>query len=81
MSDYSLSIRPFGAHAILIEWPKQVSEAILDDILQFTEHLRRNCLDPPIWELVPSYNSITLIYSEGSIDFDGLLYCIQRSGG
>ena len=69
MSSYSISIRPFGVHAILVEWPQSVEEAILNDILHFTEHLKRKCLDPKKWEIVPSYNSITLIYREKTIDF------------
>lgn len=70
MSRYSLSIRPFGVHAILVEWPQIVEEAILEDILQFTAHLKGNCLDSSKWEIVPSYNSITLIHREKPIDFN-----------
>lgn len=69
MSTYSLSIRPFGVHAILVEWPQQVEEPILDDILQFTRHLKENCLDALKWEIVASYNSITLIHREKPIYF------------
>ena len=69
MSKYSLSIRPYGVHAILVEWPKIVDEAILEDILQFKAHLKENCLDTLQWEIVPSYNSITLVHREKPIDF------------
>lgn len=72
MSAYSISIRPFGVHAILVEWPAKVEEAILDDILQFTKHLKCNCLDESIWEIVPSYNSITLIHRKSPIAFADL---------
>lgn len=72
MSNYSLSIRPFGVHAILVEWPNEVQEAILDDILQFTNYLESNCLNVKKWEIVPAYNSITLILREKPIDFDKL---------
>lgn len=69
MKRYHISIRPFGVHAILIEWPKSVEEAILEDILQFKEHLNEHYLDSLKWEIVPSYNSITLIHREKPIDF------------
>lgn len=70
MSTYSISIRPFGVHAILVEWPQRVDEAILDDILRFVGHLQHNCLDVEKWEVVPSYNSITLIHRESPITFN-----------
>lgn len=70
MTDYLISIRPYGVHAILVEWPQLVEEAILDDILLFTEHLKNKCLDVKKWEIVPSYNSITLINREKTIHFD-----------
>ncbi len=69
MSTYSISIRPFGVHAVLVEWPQRVEEAILDDILHFTQHLQHNCLDASQWEIVPSYNSVTLICREKPIEF------------
>lgn len=72
MSNYPLSIRPFGVHAILVEWPNEVQEAILDDILQFTNYLETNCLNNNKWEIVPAYNSITLILREQPIDFNKL---------
>lgn len=72
MSNYSLSIRPFGVHAILVEWPNEVQEAILDDILQFTSYLESNCLNVKKWEIVPAYNSVTLVLREKPIDFDKL---------
>ena len=70
MSTYPISIRPFGVHAVLVEWPNKVEEAILDDILQFIQHLKTNCLKKvEEWELVPSYNSLTLIHRKKAIDF------------
>jgi len=67
---YPISIRPFGVHAVLIEWPEKVEEAILNDILSFIAHLRQNCLKEGNWELVPAYNSLTLILRYDTIDFD-----------
>lgn len=70
MKKYPISIRPFGVHAVLIEWPEKVDEAILNDILFFIAHLRNHCLKEGNWELVPAYNSLTLILRYDTIDFD-----------
>lgn len=78
MSNYSLSIRPFGVHAILVEWPNEVQEAILEDILQFTSYLELNCLNVTKWEIVPAYNSVTLILREKPIDFEKLKQRLGR---
>ncbi|CAM3508724.1 5-oxoprolinase subunit PxpB [Zobellia roscoffensis] len=72
MNNYSISIRPFGIHAILLEWPGRVDVAILEDILQFTQYLKKCCLKNEEWEIVPAYNSVTLIYREEPINFKEL---------
>lgn len=69
MSTYKISIRPFGVHAILLEWPQRVEEVILDDILQFARFLEEVCLKDENWEIVPAYNSITLIHRDRPIVF------------
>ncbi|MBT9188714.1 5-oxoprolinase subunit PxpB [Zobellia russellii] len=69
MNKYSISIRPFGIHAILLEWPGRVDVAILEDILQFTQYLKECCLKDKDWEIVPAYNSVALIYRKEPIDF------------
>ena len=48
MSNFSISIRPFGIHAVLIEWPNEVNEEILEDILHFKVHLEIYCLDATV---------------------------------
>ena len=78
MSKFSISIRPFGIHAILVEWPNEVDEAILNDILKFTNYLETNCLDVKKWEIVPAYNSITLILRKEPIDFDRLIKRLKQ---
>ncbi|PIF01402.1 MAG: allophanate hydrolase [Maribacter sp.] len=68
MTEYQISIRSFGEHAVLIEWPNEVDEAILEDIIQFKSFLGQNCLNPGEWEMVAAYSSITLINRENTID-------------
>ncbi|MEX0315810.1 MAG: 5-oxoprolinase subunit PxpB [Allomuricauda sp.] len=67
MDNYSISIKPFGTRAILIEWPKKVSESILQDILRFSENFKN--LNLPNWEMSIAYNSLTLVNNYEDIDF------------
>lgn len=70
MKPYSITIKPFGSQAILLEWPIRVEEGILEDILQFESHLKQHHLDLKEWEMVAAYNSLTLIHREGEINFN-----------
>lgn len=72
MSKFNISVRQFGAHAILVEWPNKVEEAILYEILQFIQYLKENHLGEKEWEFVPAYNSLTLICKDSVLDFDFL---------
>tara|TARA_R110000744_G_scaffold256249_2_gene371704 strand:- start:206 stop:943 length:738 start_codon:yes stop_codon:yes gene_type:complete len=66
----AITIKPFGVHSVLIEWPIEVSEHILEIILRFQSYLRLNMLTDKDWEMVPSYNSLLLINRKKTIDFD-----------
>jgi len=70
VKEYTISIRPFGEHAILLEWPKKVDEAILEDIIQFNAYLKTECLENDDWETVMAYNSLTLIQQSKRINFE-----------
>ncbi len=72
MSAYDISIRPYGIHSILVEWPQRVEEAILEDMLQFIRYIGNNHLEADKWEMVPAYNSVMLIHREKSIPFEKL---------
>jgi KipI family sensor histidine kinase inhibitor len=62
---------PFGPHAIQIQWPNTVSEAILNDILAFESHLRNTLLHHASqWEMVPAYNSLIIINRNEHINFE-----------
>ena len=78
MGKFSISIRPFGVHAILLEWPNKVDEAVLDDILKFTNYLETHCLDVNKWEILPAYNSVTLILRKEPIEFDRLIKRLKQ---
>lgn len=61
MSAFELHIRPYGQYAVLIEWPEEVSPAILDDMLRLKTLLQKAGYTAPDWDLVPAYRSMALI--------------------
>lgn len=69
MKQNSLIIKPFGKNAILIQWPLKVSEEILYDILAFIESFKSTFPEADKWELIPAYNSLTLVTLSKSINF------------
>jgi len=66
MSRFSISIKSFGERAILIEWPVEVCNHILNDILAFEKKLKK--IHKKDTEFVVAYNSLTIIYY-AQIDF------------
>ncbi len=76
MKSYPITIRPFGESAILIEWPAVVDEKILEDILQFNRLLQMEF--DASWEVVPAYNSLTLINNVDSIEFQKVENTLAR---
>lgn len=72
MNSPEINIKPFGEHSILIEWPNEVNELILETILRFESFLRSDVLTDKDWEMVPSYNSLLLINRKKSIDFTSM---------
>lgn len=61
MKNIPFIIKDFGPEALLLEWPNRVDAEILAGIIGFSEYLRENFLDDIFWEMIPIYNSITLI--------------------
>ncbi|TLP72786.1 5-oxoprolinase subunit PxpB [Maribacter sp. ACAM166] len=72
MNSPEINIKSFGVHSILIEWPNEVKEHILETILRFESFLRSDPLTDKDWEMVPSYNSLLLINRKKSIDFNSI---------
>ncbi|MGW9686420.1 5-oxoprolinase subunit PxpB [Flagellimonas sp. 2504JD1-5] len=75
MKNYSINIKPFGKCAVLIEWPKQVNESILEDILDFTHSFKK--LNLPNWEMSAAYNSLTMVNYVEKIDFSEIELLIK----
>ena len=75
MKNYPIAIKPFGESALLIEWPEQVEESILTDILDFVDSFKE--LGLPNWEMSVAYNSLTMVHHGDPIDFDEVKKTIQ----
>ncbi len=75
MNNYSINIKPFGKRAILIEWPKQVNESILEDILDFSNSFQN--LNLPNWEMSAAYNSLTMVNNIEDVEFKEMEQLIQ----
>ncbi|WP_339629701.1 5-oxoprolinase subunit PxpB [uncultured Maribacter sp.] len=70
MNSPEINIKPFGVHSVLIEWPNEVSEHILETIIGFQTYIRLNMLTEKDWEMVPSYNSLLIVNRKKTIDFE-----------
>ena len=70
MNSPAINIKSFGVHSVLIEWPNEVSEHILETIIGFQTYIRLNMLTEKDWEMVPSYNSLLLVNRKMTIDFE-----------
>lgn len=68
---YSLSYKFFGSNAILIEWPETIQEDILDDIIGYKKEIQKR-FDNSIVELIPAYNSLTVIKYDESLALNQL---------
>lgn len=78
MNSPKINIKPFGAHSVLIEWPNEVSEIILEKILHFERFLTKEVFTDKAWELVPSYNSLLIINRTKQLDFQKLSSDIHK---
>ncbi|NDK19144.1 MAG: allophanate hydrolase subunit 1, partial [Zetaproteobacteria bacterium] len=62
------SFKAFGSKAILIEWPPQISETILLDILLFKQKIESRFKG--FYDLTTAYNSLTIFLQNPITDFD-----------
>lgn len=60
--EFNLQYKPFGSKAVLIEWPQEISELILADIINFKLKIEsENILN--LQELITGFCSLTLVFS------------------
>ena len=65
----SLTYKQFGNRAILIEWPADISEEILRDILRFKDLITSKNLHF-IEDCITGYNSLTIVYLKDIVNFN-----------
>ena len=66
---YKLTYKPFGERSILIEWPHEINENILENVLSFKEKLQAVLIEQVI-EVKHAYNSILLTYKNYIFNFN-----------
>lgn len=59
MKKFNLTYKPFGASAILIEWPARIAPEIIQDITSFEKLVTK---DQKVLDTVIAYNSLTVRY-------------------
>ena len=69
LKKHALTYKPFGNAAILIEWPSEMHDSILKDLLSFYNTIQRNKI-AAIVETIQSINSLTIIYDPQLIHFE-----------
>ncbi|MCF6346986.1 MAG: 5-oxoprolinase subunit PxpB [Flavobacteriaceae bacterium] len=61
MSTYNLTYKPFGNHAILIEWSSKIDENTLKDVVFYKNKIYKNNIKV-IVDIINTYSSLTIIY-------------------
>ena len=61
LGQYKLTYKPYGNHAILVEWPAKIDENILNDILEYKNTIINNYPKEKV-EVISAYNSLTIVY-------------------
>lgn len=79
MSPIPFRLKPFGQQAVLLEWPSEVREDILQDILGFADYLKGNGFDQADWEFLPIYHSLTLYSRKAPVAFASLKDMLERA--
>ena len=58
---FELTYKPFGERSILVEWPSEISEQILNDIIRFKTNIEEKNIKS-IVEIKSAYNSLLITY-------------------
>jgi allophanate hydrolase subunit 1 len=73
MKDYPIKIIPYSAHALLIQWPEEIDEDILQDVLAFKARLEGAF---PEALLTPCYHSLLLVFRNLIKDLTGTIEAV-----
>ena len=58
---FELTYKPFGERSILVEWPSEISEQVLSDIIRFKTNIEEKNIKS-IVEIKSAYNSLLITY-------------------
>ncbi|WP_299012799.1 5-oxoprolinase subunit PxpB [uncultured Polaribacter sp.] len=64
-----ITYKLYGEKAILIEWQKEISTKISEDILMFASKIETK-KDINIVDVIAAYNSLTIIFKDNILDFE-----------
>lgn len=65
--DKTITYKPYGNNAILVEWQSKIDESILKDIIHFKTKILTST--DKIQDIIVAYNSLTIIYKLSICDF------------
>ncbi len=74
---YKLTYKSFGERAILVEWPAEIDEKIIKDIISFKDLIKQNSIEQ-ILELKTAYNSLLIIYNKCVKNLDNEIAVIEE---
>lgn len=63
MDTFQLKYKPYGERSILVEWPSEINETILNDVLNFKNKLKNQYIELRI-EIKSAYNSLLITYDD-----------------
>lgn len=61
MNTFQLKYKPYGERSILVEWPSEINEIILNDVLNYKNKLKKHYIESKI-EIKSAYNSLLITY-------------------
>jgi len=73
---FKTTYKPFGNKAILIEWPQEISEEILQDILSFKNKIQLHYTG--FYDITTAYNSLTIYLNSIIINFDNEIISLNK---
>lgn len=75
---FKLTYKPYGAYAILVEWPQKISKTILEDIILFKQKISVNNIES-ILEVKNAYNSLLIVYKHKIGNFENVFLTLNKT--
>jgi len=76
LGEYELKYSVFGTSAILVQWPSEIDEYILNDILEFKKLIQNNNIKQ-ILEIINTYNSLLIKYDFTIDNFNDKIFALK----